>query len=171
MIETIYLVQNSEPFIWNGNTYNPAGISIDVSQDNQEVPSCTLTVTDITLTLQAVLQVYGWAISWPLRIKIVNATTPTLRPEWEYDFEILSAICKDADYTITFTIGAENPLSLRFPPRQQFNNQCFWHYKDASCGYTGSLPTCDYTFTGTNGCKIHGNTINFGGFPGLHAAN
>jgi phage-related protein len=33
--------------------------------------------------------------------------------------------------------------------------------------YSGGLTSCDYTFDGPNGCRVHENTPNFGGAPGI----
>ena len=167
VIQTFYLAHNNENFVWNGNTYISTPLEVTTTQDNQTAPTCTITIWDMGRVIQGNLQAYGWQLAWPVRMKIVNATNPAKQPEIEQDFEVLSATCKDDDYSIAFTVGAENPLTLRFPPRQQFPNRCFWKYRDNRCQYTGSLPSCDYTEDGTNGCKAHNNIINYGGFPGL----
>lgn len=38
------------------------------------------------------------------------------------------------------------------------DRKCTKRYKDANpgeCGYSGSLPSCDHTYDGPNGCRIH----------------
>jgi phage-related protein len=86
----------------------------------------------------------------------------------EQNFVLMSAVAKDENYSIEFTLGAENPLALRFPYRQQFRNRCEWVYKGNECRYAGGLPSCDLTLDGDNGCRVHNNTYNFGGFFGLN---
>jgi hypothetical protein len=36
---------------------------------------------------------------------------------------------------------------------------CVWKYKDGiNCDYAGPIPTCDFSFNGTNGCVVHFET-------------
>ena len=71
------------------------------------------------------------------------------------------------NYDATFTLGAENPVTFRFPRRRQRRDVCQWRYKSAYCGYTGALPTCDFTMNGSNGCIAHANGPRFGAYPGI----
>ena len=167
VIDTVRCINETETYEFQGKTYNTIPFNITITSDKDTSPSAQLDVYDLGQAFQARLQEFGRSLDWPARILIVNASAPTPMLELRYDFDIISASAKDDNYTISFVLGAENPLTLRFPPRQQFRNRCFWQYKGASCGYTGSLPSCDYTLDGTNGCRAHDNTINFGGFPGL----
>ena len=168
VIETIRCVSNNEPVTFQGNQYLTIPFNITVTSDKDTSPSAQLDVYDLGQTFQARLQAYGRALDWPSRIYVVNASAPDGPSlELRYDFDILSATAKDENYTISFTMGAENPLTLRYPPRQQFRNRCFWQYKGPNCLYSGSLPTCDYTLNGANGCRAHNNVINYGGFPGI----
>ena len=168
VIETIRCVNNNEAVTFRGQTYVTTPFNLSVTSDKDTSPSAQLEVYDIGQTLQARLQAYGRSLDWPARIYVVNASAPdepTL--ELRYDFDILSAVAKDDSYTLSFTLGAENPLTLRFPPRQQFRNRCFWKYKGLECAYSGPKPSCDYTLDGANGCRAHDNAVNYGGFPGI----
>lgn len=41
---------------------------------------------------------------------------------------------------------------------------CVYPYRDSeTCGYTGTLPSCDLTLKGSNGCEAHGNAHRHGG--------
>lgn len=41
---------------------------------------------------------------------------------------------------------------------------CHYKYRDLeTCGYTGNLPSCDFTLTGPNGCEVHDNSHRYGG--------
>lgn len=44
------------------------------------------------------------------------------------------------------------------------SRSCQWKYKGPECSYSGSLPTCDFTFTGPNGCSAHGVQHRYGGY-------
>ena len=83
----------------------------------------------------------------------------------DQDLKILKT--ESADFKTTFTLGVENPLSRRCPRRVQFKESCSWLYKSEECGYTGSMTECDYTMTGSKGCRIHNNSRRYGGFPGI----
>ena len=168
---TLYAVNNNEPFVFQGVTYFSTYFEIDVSTDKETAPSATISVYDMTQTFQAQLQAYGASMDWPCRLKVVNANAPEQLVDQELDFSVLTAQASDQNYKITFTLGSENPLTLRFPPRQQFRNRCFWKYKGDQCRYAGDLPTCDYSLDGANGCRVHNNVLYFGGFPGLDHTN
>lgn len=43
-------------------------------------------------------------------------------------------------------------------------NTVLWEYFTVD---SGGLQTCDYTLDGPNGCRVHQNTNNYGGFPGI----
>ena len=167
-IETIRCVNNNENVTFQGNEFIAIPFNISVTSDKDTSPSAQLDVYDLGQTFQARLQAYGRSLDWPSRIYVVNASAPNgMSLELRYDFDILTATAKDENYTLSFTMGAENPLTLRFPPRQQFRNRCFWKYKGQNCLYNGNLPTCDYTLNGANGCRVHDNVLNYGGFPGI----
>jgi phage-related protein len=76
-----------------------------------------------------------------------------------------------ADRQITFTLGAPSMLAIQFPRRRQLKLYCQWQYKSVECKYAGVLESCDRSLNGANGCVFHGNSINFGGFPGIQAQN
>jgi phage-related protein len=103
---------------------------------------------------------------------VVNTDRLDQPPELEETFQITNSSAKN--YIVTFQLGAENPLSIGFPRRRQFKDRCAWQFKGYGCPYVGSLPTCDYTLDGANGCKKHfpGSTaLPFKGLPGLVRMN
>lgn len=97
-----------------------------------------------------------------------------------------SALLEDAVlYDETYEIGSyivnaqaaqitlEHPrvLQQQFPSGRFMKDYCRWIYKDPlTCKYAGGLPTCDHILGGTNGCRVHGNSLNFGGFPNMPSA-
>ena len=98
-------------------------------------------------------------------MRIVNSGNLTADPELEENFEILTSSAND--YGISFSLGAENILTRRFPNSVQMRDRCRWRYKSAECAYVGAEVSCDLTLQGANGCAFHVNTPNFGGYPGL----
>lgn len=164
---TLRFAANNEAFVYRGLTYNPMPFEVDITNDRDSAPQTTLTVYDYGQIIQAALQNYGNSMAWPARFLVVNATNPGPNPEMEQEFRLLDATAASDNYTVAFTVGAENPLSLRFPARDQFRDRCPWVYKGVRCKYAGSLTSCDRTKNGANGCSAHNNVINFGGFPGV----
>lgn len=167
VIETVYAAMNNEPWDFQGHTYEAIPFEVQLTQEKETAPVAQLVVYDLGQIFQAALQAYGRGISWPTRFKVINIENPTPCVEIEQDFMITAATARADEFAITFTLSAENPLTLRFPPRQQFRDRCYWIYKGPQCGYAGDLPTCSYMKDDANGCKAHNNLVNFGGFPGL----
>lgn len=166
-VETLYLACNNENFEWNGNTYTPVQFEIDVTYEQDKTPEVTLTFRDFYNVIQPRMQAYGGMMGSNVRLIVVNSSVVDSPAEMDENFNIISARANASDYTVQFVLGTENPLGLRWPPRLQFRNRCFWQYKGIECGYTGTLPSCDFTMDGSNGCEAHGNQLRFGGFPGI----
>ena len=77
----------------------------------------------------------------------------------------------------SITIGAEAiSLQLESPPlfdiqvpQDRFTeSRCPWVYKGPICRYNGSLPSCDHSLAGANGCQVHGEDEVANGLPALH---
>lgn len=172
VIETMYLVNNNESVTFNGTEYIEIPFECELTTEKDSTPSATLTVYDYTQTILAHLTSEGWSMSWPARFKVVNTINlASGEVDLEQHFKLMDATASADKFSVEFTVGAENPLSLRFPPRQHFRNRCAWGYqggyKGVRCKYAGTLTSCDYTYDGENGCIAHDNTLNFGGFPGV----
>jgi len=170
VINTLRYVHNNEAYSFGGQTYQPAPFDFSVTRAKNEIPRITLSIRDVTLAVQGLMQEYDGGVDFPVRLRIVSTANPG-SAEFEESFIILAANADSESYAVNFDLGAENPLSLRFPTRLQFRDRCFWRYKGVECGYTGGLPTCDYTRDGPNGCAAHANTARFGGFPGIRRRN
>jgi phage-related protein len=67
----------------------------------------------------------------------------------------------------TFTLGADNPFSRRFPVHRILKQHCRHIFKDANCGYAGATATCDKTITACTGMTGGSNLARFGGFLGV----
>lgn len=165
LMEVMRLVRNDEDLPYQGHTYVAANFDIEVRAAAGETPAINLNAIDYSRAIQAKMQEFGGGVGFEVRVMVINTGNLEQPPEAVETFKVIKASVKD--YVVTFTLGAENPLTLRFPRRLQFRDRCGWRYRSNECGYTGALPTCDYTLQGDNGCAIHGMTANFGGFPGL----
>lgn len=167
ILTTLFACNNNETYVFRGVSYQAIPFELALTQEKETAPTAQIIIYDLAQIIQAYLQTYGGTLDWPCRIKVINVNDPSANIEIEQDFQIITASCEDGNYTVTFTLGAENPLTLSFPYRKAFRNRCYWTYKSAQCAYSGATTSCDYTLDGANGCRFHNNVANFGGFPGL----
>lgn len=166
LAETLHIVRNNEPIVFNGNTYVATNFDVELKEESGSQQTIRLTINDYTKAIQARMQGYGGGVGFSVAIMVVNSAALDLPPEIVEYFEIVAS--ESYNYACTFTLGAENNLSKTFPRRRQARDFCQWRYKSEECGYTGSMPTCDQSLRGTNGCAAHNNVIRFGGFPGIN---
>jgi phage-related protein len=82
------------------------------------------------------------------------------------------------DQWATLTLEMPNLMGERLPKEIFTKDSCRHLYKGSRCAYRGGLPTCDYTYGGTNGCAVHGldslvqrkvrfHPMRFGAFLGI----
>jgi len=166
--QTVRIVQNSEAVTLNGDVFSPVPFTIDSKSAPNELPEVNVTISDSTQTLQSYMQNYRGGVGSKVRVMILIGSDPanmTVELDLSEVFVIRGA--SSSDYVVTWRLGADNPLSVKAPRRVQSSNACPWLYRDVRCKYAGALPTCDLTFSGSNGCKVHQNEENFGGFPAV----
>ena len=168
VVETLRFANNNESYVWNGVTYLGMAFNFSMSEMKDTAPTATLTCYDFAQIFESRLQAYGQTLDWPTRVIVINTSNPSANAELQHDFEIVGASSDSQNYTMTFTLGAENPLTLVYPPRKQFRNKCYWKFRGPQCQYTGALATCDFMLHSSNGCIAHGNQKNFSGFPGIN---
>jgi phage-related protein len=166
-VDTLYIARNPEAVTFNGQVYEAGAFDVQLKTLASGPAEVSLTVNDFTQTIQGYMELYGGGVGSRVTFYIVNAAALDKPPEVYEHFEIVGA--SSSDYMQSFTLGAENVLAMTFPRRRQTRDYCQWRYKSQECGYTGSLPRCDLTLKGSNGCDVHQNTINFGGFSGINA--
>lgn len=164
-VETLYFVNNKENVEYQGHTYIATSFELEIKKQSDEAPSLSLTFYDATRAVEAAIQEYKGATGFKVRVIYVNTAALDQPPEINEEFEILYTA--NSNYVITVTLGAENPLTKRCPRRFCYREVCTWLYKSKECGYTGDLKSCDYSLSGANGCRVHNNTKNYGGFPGI----
>lgn len=164
-VETLYLANNTENVVFGGQTYIAFPFRIDLRYEAGAVPEITMSATDFQSVLLGKLNTYAGATGSRVTITIVNTANLAQGAEVEEVFEVIGTSA--SEWVISIRLGAESPLARQFPARTQMKDRCSWKYKSAECGYTGSMPTCDLSLQGANGCAAHNNTINFGGFPGI----
>lgn len=165
LVETVYICNNKEDITFNSQVYTAASFDVDIKQQSGALAEITLVIQDFTRGIQTLMQEYGGGVGFEVKVLYVNSSALDSDPEIEENFKVTGASAQG--YVSTFTLGAENPLSKRCPKRLQHREICSFTYKSTECGSNSTLPTCDYTLTGDNGCIMHSNGQRFGGFPGI----
>jgi hypothetical protein len=165
LIETVRVVNNTENINFGGNEYVAGNFKLDIKQHATEEPVIKLSAYDPTGVLRQRMEEFEGGVGFACRLVVVNSARLNDPAEMSEEFTILAGSAKG--YNISFTMGTENPLRLRFPNRFQYQDRCSFKYKGTRCKYAGALGTCDFTFSGSNGCAAHGNSENFGGFRGM----
>ncbi len=166
--EVIRVVRNTEPTKILDEIYEPAAFDIEMDEKSAELPSLKITIQDQTQIVHGYMERYGGGIGFDVDLIIVHAETamdPESDPELIEYFQVISS--GTANYVVSWTLGAENPLRQIFPARRQDDEQCSFKFKDANCGYTGADTSCDLTLNGPRGCRAKNNTSNFGGYPSI----
>ncbi len=170
-VERIRVINNSEIVTIEGEAYEPMSFDIEISEKTNQLPSVSITLQDQGELVGPYMHRYGGGVGFEVDLLVVACEVgdPVVRdyePELVEFFTITKGSYKD--YVATWTMGAENPLRKMFPLRKQEPDQCSFRYKDArTCGYGGSLASCDLSFDGPNGCRAHNNAKNYGGYPGI----
>jgi phage-related protein len=167
IVETLYLVSNNEDITLGGNLYTAFPFQIDFHYEAGSLADFKVSAKDVTRDLQSRMQLYNGGVGFDVRMKVYHQDSTNDPADFEEQFQIISS--STSDYTVNWQLGSENLLDRKFPSRHQYRDRCSWSYKSDECGYSGTIETCDYTLGGTNGCKAHNNTLNFGGFPGLRS--
>lgn len=166
LVETMYVVRNTEAIDFNGHAYQPATFDIELKQESGTQQEIKLSIKDYSNAVQQRMQQYGGGVGFSVAVMIVNAGALAQPPEITEYFEVTAA--ESSTYVCSFTLGAESAIANTFPRRRQARDFCQWRYKGEECGYAGPLPTCDLSLKGKNGCSAHQNVIHFGAFPGIN---
>jgi len=160
--EPIRLVRDNVDCEWNGETWQRFPFDFDnlTTQDGKEIPSVNLKVSNVQGLIQGYVQRYRGFCDAKVKVMVIHAAhLDNTIPEIELDF-----VVKQTSYTeewVTFSIGASNDHSFRFPIWRYMTKFCPFRFKNIQCGYNGSLDICDNTLAT---CRI---PKRFGGEPGL----
>ncbi|MBP2639325.1 MAG: minor tail protein [Firmicutes bacterium] len=165
--EPLRLVRNNEDIIWNGHTWTAFNFKLgDVTEDNKGKPqSVPLQISNITQTVQAYVEENNGLTGTAVTLRVVHSQyLNNILPELEEVFTVQSTTC-DSKW-ITFFLGSERSIQVRFPFRRVLKNFCAWRdqYKGIECGYAGSLMECDGTLTS---CRTRDNEARYGGEPSI----
>ena len=170
----IRLVPNVDPIQFDAGdglgvqTYQPFAFSLQYEEGvNGQLPTLTLAASNTMRILQGMIEQYAGLVGATANIYVYNTAHPAGEPDLALNTEILSS--SSTASSVTFECGASSPLRKLFPKFLYRANFCIWvsSYKGRWCGYTGTIPNCDGTYDGANGCLVHGNGTRFGAFPGV----
>lgn len=164
-VEMLRFCKNTENITFDGNTYVAANFDLNIKNQAGEEPNISLTARDVTGIIRQSMENYGGGVGFNVTMTVVNTAKLSDPPEVQESFEVTSASANGV--SVTFQLGAENPLRLGFPLGKHYRDRCRHKYKGARCKYSGGLASCDYSYDGANGCAAHSNQANFGGFRGM----
>lgn len=164
--QAIRIVHDEANFTWNGKTYYAAGMAVTPNRSNSEgtLESITLTVSNLSGELRSMIEA-GNLDGKTVQIRRVHAFSQAT-DVIQYRFQI-STIQMTWD-TISFVLAHTNLLNKPMPPNRFLRDICGWAYKSPECGYKGTLPTCDKSLGGANGCRLHGQDEFYSQMPVLH---
>lgn len=171
-VDTLRVVANTEDITLGGEVFSAMPYTLSLKQSDEQLPTVSLNIVDTTQTVQRFLQEYKGGNESNVTIHFFFAESTVIeKADVEYTFSVTSSSTSAQDYSVSWQLGAENPLTLPIPARMQMRERCQWEYKSQDCGYNGSLPTCDLSLSGENGCRAHNNVVRFGGLPGITVRN
>jgi lambda family phage minor tail protein L len=168
--QTFYLTNNNENVTYQAQEYTAFPFLLEPTKQSGkgEIPTVSLQVGNVTGVIQEYLEALEGGVGSQVKVMVVlleknnGGWDVTGDTELEMDFDVLST--ESTDEWINFTLGAPNPLRMRFPKYEYIAEHCNWEFKSKECGYTGGETNCNRTWTR---CDELNNTERFGGFPGL----
>jgi len=131
-------VRNTKDVTYKGNVYTAFPFEITpAKQDNRgEIPTVTLTVSNVTQLLEPYLDEQDGGVGASVVITVINAAhLDEDYAELEMAFDVLA--CYSTAESVVFTLGAPNPLRQQFPLRMYLAQHCGFVYEGAECGYVG----------------------------------
>jgi phage-related protein len=162
----VQLVRNTENVSYQGDVYTAFPFSLDATRlsSKGEIPTLTLSVSNVTRVLQADMEAFNGGLGSTIRITVVNANHLAEDcAELEMEFDVLS--CSATAEVLALSLGAPNPLRRRFPLDRYLCGHCSWPFRGAECGYAVvDSETCNRTLAR---CRELGQAGRFGGFTGL----
>ena len=178
-------VRTPEAVTFRGNVYSPFPIVHSVMRETNagDLPSITMTASNVSREIIATLESHNGLIDQPVRIILTNmGSLSTDRAILEHDFKILTMTVTGE--AAAAQLGDISLYETNFPDQRMMRHACRHQYRSSGCGYSvdsadaNYLSGCDKTLDGANGCTVHGasetaagapviHPDRFGGFPGI----
>lgn len=169
-VEELNIVNNAEQATIDGDLYEPFPFSLQKKESDGDLGSLEVSVADMTRAVQTRLQQYqgliGCRVDVILALMDAGLTTASTNSDLVESYKVVNTSA--SNFTVKFSLGAENPLNFLVPKRIQSKDRCTFKYKSTECGYVGGLPSCDFTLDGANGCTVHANEERYGGYAGIN---
>lgn len=158
--EALRLVNNTENIAYQGNTYYAFPFTLDdITENNNELPTAKLQVSNVTGTIQRMVEAHNGYTGAEVIIRVVNSKIPDVA-EVEESFVIMGT--EATAQWMTFTLGSEFSFTRRFPLVRMMKDYCPFKFKSPQCGYTGREMQCNKTLSR---CRELCNSVRFGGEP------
>lgn len=171
-------VRGPESVTYKGDTYLAFNFMIPEPQEkaNGELPTVQLILSNVQRVIQGYLEIFEGGVGAKVELRIVSSADMLGDPSEYYEFEVTES---QADQqSVTFTLGADNPMRQLFPRGMYLENHCNKVFNAPSmqasldprgcdCGYTGTDTSCTRVL---EDCRAKGNVANFGGCPGISDA-
>jgi len=181
-------VQMEQQITFRGNIYYPFPITHTTMSQSESgnLPSITLTASNVSREIIATLESYKGLIGQPCRIILTNLdASKGLEPDvavMQQDFRIMTMTATEE--ACVAQLGDISLYETFFPGQRMMRHYCRHQYRSAECGYSvdsgdaNYLAACDKSLDGGNGCEAHGasetaagvaviHPNRFGGFPGI----
>jgi len=183
--ERMYLVNNEQPFTFEGNVYRPYPVALEVLEESLggDLPGLNVVVSNVTRELSALLQHRRGLLDRTVYLRIVSAAHPE-EPALRHRFTIRSSSVDQGQ--AIFRLSQLPLVDITIPYRTFLRSSCHHQFRGPACGWAHpSLPpgvqdstSCSKRLNGPNGCVAHGALYaaagqpsqwpaRFGGFPGI----
>lgn len=162
---TIRVCYNNENIEWDGQTWQAFAFELDEIGETSkgEVPQITLRVDNTSKAIQKYVEQANGGVGAEVTIYVVhskNLNLPSALSPKIYE----ATGCQINTNWASFTLGASNPFTRRFPRSRVLKGFCRWRFKGQLCQYSGDATNCDKSL---ENCRLLENSENFGGFPGV----
>lgn len=184
--------ERHQPIVWQGNIYQPFGVSATGFELSGQGPSNrpTLTVLNFNGFVTGLATDFEQCLGAVVRRRKVFAKfldavnfeggNPHADPQQEqvsyFIIEQLTALKQD---TATFTLALPTETDNAVINARTILVSCSWVYRSSECGYTGGAvadekdqptndPKKDKCSGCLRGCQLRNNVRNFGGFIGVN---
>jgi len=147
--------------IIDGHEYLASPFEIEPTKQTSkgEIPTVSLKVSNVTRLIQPQMQALQGGVGSTVKLTVVNSELLAENySELEMFFDILAAY-STAEW-IVFTLGAPNPLRLRFPLHRYLALHCRWRFETEECGYARKS-MADIILSGTNPVSVQINNHNW----------
>lgn len=166
----LYATSHDAQVTWAGNDYKPFPVTHQrISADSAGgLPTIEVQASNVTREIAA----YAWDTrgfsGLPFAMHVLHKATLG-SGDSILSLQLTATSCTIDSLLITARLGAPPWLEYEVPADTYGRNQCQHVYKEeATCRYRGTLPTCDLSLFGANGCVVHGDDEVANGLPRMH---